>query len=224
MLPRISPSLIARAHADPLSWFSLAVDLLPILAIFLFGWGAAPLVALYWLENLIIGAFTILRMLTTGVYRPAMLAICLFTVPFFCMHYGLFCYGHGLFLRQIAVPEANGTSFSGLITWALGSGAWMALFVGAIIAVNAAYFARDYVGRGEAREANPFMEMFLPYDRIITLHFAILLGTLLTLGMDQPLLGVLLLLAIRIAYGLLQSIRRRKKRDAQLAEGVEPVA
>ncbi|MBY9066575.1 DUF6498-containing protein [Hyphomonas sp. WL0036] len=214
-------SLIARAYQDPLSRISLAVDLLPILAIFAFGWGAAPLVALYWLENLVIGAFTLLRMVSTGFYNRGMFALFLFTGPFFCVHYGIFCYGHGLFLRTLSAPNDPGTSFTGLIEWALASGPWMPAFLAAIIAVNAAYFALDYIGRGEAAKANPFAEMFMPYDRIITLHVAIILGTMLTLGLGQPLLGVLLLLTLRVAYGLLQATRRRKKRDAQLAEGVE---
>ena len=51
----IDPSEVARAYRDPLSWASLAVDLLPILAVIAFSWGPTPLVALYWLENLVIG-------------------------------------------------------------------------------------------------------------------------------------------------------------------------
>ena len=34
MKPKISPALIARAYADPLSWLNLAVDFLPILALY----------------------------------------------------------------------------------------------------------------------------------------------------------------------------------------------
>lgn len=210
---------LARAFRDPLAWVSLGVDLLPILAIAAFGWGAVALVALYWLENLVIGVFTILRMVGAGFFRPAMLAVCLFTVPFFCAHYGLFSYGHGLFVRELAGAHSADDTISGLIGWALGTGAHMPLFVAAIALINAAFYARDYIIRGEARESNPFQEMFMPYDRIITLHVALILGALLTLKLGQPLLGVLFLLLIRVAYGLLTALRRRKKRDTQLAEG-----
>jgi hypothetical protein len=57
------PELFWRTYRNPVAWLSLAVDLLPVAAVILFGWKAVPLVALYWLENLIIGVFTILRML-----------------------------------------------------------------------------------------------------------------------------------------------------------------
>lgn len=214
--------LLRRAYQAPLAWVSLAVDLLPILAIFAFGWGAAPLVALYWLENVIIGGFTLARMLAAGFYRVQMFVVCLFAVPFFCVHYGLFCYGHGLFLRELTRPEGPGTSIATLLDWALGAGAFLPLFAGAILLLNAVYFAVDYIGQGEARTANPLIEMFRPYDRILVLHFALLLGALFAFGSDDPLLGVFLLLAIRIIYGLFLSMRRRLQRDAQLAEGVVP--
>ena len=59
------PDLFARAYRDPMAWLTLLVDLLPVIAVVFFGWKAVPLVALYWLENLVIGAFTVLRMLGT---------------------------------------------------------------------------------------------------------------------------------------------------------------
>ena len=43
----IDPAEIVRAYRDPLSWASLGVDLLPIIAVIAFGWSATPLVALY---------------------------------------------------------------------------------------------------------------------------------------------------------------------------------
>lgn len=217
---------LRRAYQAPLAWVSLAVDLLPLLAIFAFGWGAAPLVALYWLENVIIGAVTLARMLAAGVYRVQMFTVCLFAVPFFLLHYGLFCFGHGLFVKSLADPDAPGTGVVGLIRWALEAGAFLPLFAGAILVLNAIYFAVDYIGGGEARTANPLVEMFRPYDRILILHFALVLGALFAFGSDEPLIGVLLLLAIRVAFGMLGEIRRRTKRDAQLAESVapEPVA
>ena len=61
------PSLVARTFRDPLAWLSLGVDLVPIIAIILFHWGPTPLVALYWLENLVIGGYTILRLAGSAV-------------------------------------------------------------------------------------------------------------------------------------------------------------
>jgi len=228
MIPKISPALIARAYTDPLSRLNLAVDFLPILAIFLFGWGATPLVALYWLENLVIGAFAAMRILGSGL---AMMkrgdstgAAAFFLAPFFCFHYGFFCWGHGIFIATFADLEMDLTGPIGLIDWALGSGPGIGFFLAAIIAANLAVFAVDFIGRGEIDRTGPGEEMGAPYGRIFTLHIAIILGAAFAFGSDDPLMGVLLLILIRVAFGMFGEIRRRIKRDAQLAEGVTPAA
>lgn len=212
---------LARAFRDPLSWVSLAVDLAPLFAVIAFGWGAAPLVALYWLENVIIGGFTLLRMLGTGLAKPSFLLVCLFTMPFFTLHYGLFCFVHGIFVASIAGGGRQvEDSPSGLLEWMRNAGPHMDWFLAAIIGVSALYFVVDYIGKGEFRRTNPFAEMFPPYGRVVTLHLAILFGAFLAVISPEPLLGVLLLILIRVAFGLYLSLRRHQKRDRQLAEGV----
>lgn len=229
MIPKISPALIARAYADPLSRLNLAVDFLPILAVLLFGWGATPLVALYWLENLVIGAFAAARiagsglaMMKQGKSEGALGAF--FLAPFFCLHYGFFCWGHGIFIATFADPQWDLTGPIGLIGWALTSGPGIGFFLAAIIAANLAVFLVDFIGRGEINRTGPGEEMGAPYGRIFTLHIAIIVGAAFAFSSDEPLMGVLLLILIRIAFGILGEIRRRIKRDAQLAEGVIPEA
>lgn len=215
----LDPSEVARAYRDPLSWVSLGVDLLPIIAVFAFGWGATPLVALYWLENLVIGAFTILRMIGTALASLVSLAMALFMVPFFFFHYGLFCFVHGVFLRLFAGGEDGGDTMAPLplIGWALGTAPEMLWFVAAIACVSALYYIVDFIGRGEFRTSNPQVEMFSPYGRIVTLHIAIILGAGVAFTLDEPLLGVLLLILIRVVFGIVTNVMRRRKRDAQVS-------
>lgn len=210
----LDPAEIARAYRDPVSMASLVVDLLPVIAVAAFGWGATPLVALYWLENLVIGMFTVLRMIGSAAGALANLAVALFMVPFFCVHYGMFCYGHGLFLHSFATSGGMTDEPRGLVRWALGTAPEMYWFVGAIVAVSALYFIVDFVLRGEYRRSNPATEMFQPYGRIITLHVAIIFGAALAFGLNEPLLGVLLLILIRVVYGIVLTLRRRRRRDA----------
>jgi hypothetical protein len=227
MKPKISPSLIARAYTDPLSWLNLAVDLLPLWAILQFGWGATPLVALYWLENLVIGLFAAARMAGAGVTQlargEAAGAAAFFLVPFFCVHYGAFCWGHGIFIATFADQTLGLPSPQGLIAWALGTGPHMLWFLGAILAANLVFFLTDFIARGDITRTKLDAEMTAPYGRIVTLHVAIILGAMFAFGTDEPLLGVFLLILIRVAFGIVLAVRRRMKRDAQRAEGVEPV-
>ena len=222
----IDPDLIARTYRDPLAWLVLAVDLLPVFAVLVYGWGATPLVALYWLENLVVGLFTIFRMLATGLANAGFLLICLFVVPFFTVHYDMFCFVHGIFVPVFAGMASGQGDMGepdpfGLVTWALGSGQAMVWFVTAIVGINAVIFLTDFIGKGQYRETNPMAEMFSPYGRIVTLHVALILGAFIAIGTGQPLVGVLLLILLRVAFGVLMSARRRKKLEE---EGTLPAA
>ena len=211
------PDLFARTYRDPLAWLSLGVDLLPIAAVVLFGWKAVPLVALYWLENLVIGGFTILRMIGTVANNIANIGLVLFLAPFFTVHYGMFCFVHGIFLRSFA-SGMEGDPFGdgpvGLLRWALTTAPHMAWFVMAIITVNAVFYVSDFVLKGGYRTADPHTEMFSPYGRIVTLHVAILLGAGLTLALGQPLLGVLILIALRVVFGVILNLVRRRRLES----------
>lgn len=215
----IDPSEVARAYRDPLSWVGLGVDLLPIVAVFAFGWRATPLVALYWLENLVIGAFTILRMIGTAIGSVVSLAMALFMVPFFFFHYGMFCFVHGVFLRLFAGGEEGGSTLEpvSLINWALNTAPEMIWFVSAIACVSVLYYVFDFLGRAEYKTSNPQLEMFSPYGRIVTLHIAIILGAAVAFSLNEPLLGVLLLILIRVVFGIVMTVLRRRKRDAKVA-------
>ncbi len=210
------PDLFARTYRDPLAWLTLLVDLLPIIAVIFFGWKAVPLVALYWLENLVIGAFTIFRMLGTIAANALNIPIALFMVPFFTVHYGMFCFGHGIFLSAFAggkvgdaAPGIDGMRT--LVDWALGTGPYMLWFIGAIILVNAIFYLVDFIGRGDYRNTQLPVEMFAPYGRIVTLPVAIILGAGLMLAVGQPLLGVLILIILRVAFGMILNMLRRRK-------------
>ena len=217
----LDPDLIARTYRDPLAWLTLLVDLLPIIAVIFFGWKAVPLVALYWLENLVIGAFTIFRMLGTIAANALNIPIALFMVPFFTVHYGMFCFGHGIFLSAFAggkvgdaAPGIDGMRT--LVDWALGTGPYMLWFIGAIILVNAIFYLVDFIGRGDYRNTQLPVEMFAPYGRIVTLHVAIILGAGLMMAFGQPLLGVLILIMLRVAFGMALNMMRRRRMDGDI--------
>ncbi|MEJ0022031.1 MAG: DUF6498-containing protein [Alphaproteobacteria bacterium] len=78
---------------------ALIVNLIPVLGVLFGGWSAFALLLLYWLENVVIGVFNIARMIAAGVAKgPGGIAACLFVVPFFAFHYGMFCLVHGIFV------------------------------------------------------------------------------------------------------------------------------
>lgn len=219
----LNPNTLARTYRDPVAWVTLAVDLFPIVAVLTLGWGAAPLVFLYWLENLIVGAVALLRMIAASLTKGAMGLIVLFMAPFFTVHYGGFCFVHGQFVNVYAnmatgqdVPAGDPgfPSLFDLITNALASGAYMTWFVMAIIGVQALLFIRDFIGRGEYRTATLEAEMAAPYTRIFVLHIGIFAGAGALALIGNPLWGVLALILLRALWGVFLTVRRRTRIDA----------
>jgi hypothetical protein len=157
-------------------------------------------------------------MIGTALASVVSLAMSVIMVPFFFFHYGMFCFVHGVFLRLFAGGEGGGDTMAPLplIDWALGTAPEMAWFVAAIAGVSVLFYLVDFIGRGEFKTSNPQVEMFSPYGRIVTLHIAIILGAGVAFTLDEPLLGVLLLIFIRVVFGIVTTVMRRRKRDAKV--------
>jgi len=84
---------------DPFSTGALiGANLIPFVGIFLFGWDVKYIVLLYWIENLVVTFYNILKMLAPRTNQAVEHAGKLFVIPFFCIHYGGFCAVHGFFL------------------------------------------------------------------------------------------------------------------------------
>ncbi|MEO5964409.1 MAG: DUF6498-containing protein, partial [Candidatus Limnocylindrales bacterium] len=151
-------TLRRAAHASPIAIGLLVLaNLVPLAGVLLFGWDLPTIVALYWLENGVVGVFAVLRiataegsdhnpgsMVVNGRPVPAArlmdprLARVIF-VPFFALHYGMFWLVHGVFV-WFALPdmfEAAGAPAGGIrlvaILWAIP---FLLLSHGASFALN----------------------------------------------------------------------------------------
>ena len=120
MIPSAAPPSLA-------SIVLIVSNAIPLLGVAFWGWNMFSVIALYWMENVIIGAINILKMiasnpepeeiekghaLQTEAFRQAFKAAYdktphagalhhgskLFIVPFFTFHYGMFCAVHGMFV------------------------------------------------------------------------------------------------------------------------------
>lgn len=220
----LDPANISRAFRDPVTWAALIIDLIPIYAVLVLGWGAAPLVFLYWLENLVIGVMTVARMIASGIGKGAGgLAQTAFTVPFFSVHYGLFCFGHGIGLLALQSKDfakldesAVSAGYGGLIQSAGASGPNVFTFIAIIFAFNIFLFAWDYIGKRQFLHSDPTVEMFNPYGRIVLLHVALFAGMFALINFGEPMLGVLSLIVLRAIWGVFISVRRRLRLDEKV--------
>lgn len=184
---------------------ALAVNAVPIVGVVFWGWSAFALILLYWLENLVLGVRTLLSMTASGLNMGVAGLGLLVLIPFFILHYGLFCFVHGVFVIALfgqADVAAYGESAFDLASLVLAIfSAQPNLLIGfaAISLWQAAQFV-IWLARGDAGRTNPISEMSAPYLRIVTLHVAILGGGFLLMLLGWPIAGVLALAAMKTLF------------------------
>lgn len=209
-----NPASWGRALTKPLVLLGLAVDLFPIYGVIAFGWNAVPLVMLYWMENIIAGAFTIPRIFVSGAsFGGAGFLLGAFLCVFFVFHYGLFCAVHGTFLMVfIAMGDSSLANqppvmmdVGAMFRFGLTSAPNVEYFVCAIIGFQALVLLWEFFVKGEWKTTNPMAEMFAPYGRIIVLHFAIFAGAGALFLLGQPVIGVVGLILFRAVYGVISN-------------------
>ena len=76
----------------------ILANLVPLYGVAFLGWKVFPLMLLFWVENVIVGIFNVLKMLFCQPEKPEKWAGKLAAIPFFCVHYGIFTTVHGLFI------------------------------------------------------------------------------------------------------------------------------
>jgi hypothetical protein len=206
-------------HLRDIDWRQASVialvlaNLVPIFGVLVLHWEVFPLMFLFWSENLIVGVFNVLKMLTNNPQSPFNWAGKLFFIPFFCVHYGMFTYVHGVFVIGLF-----GGGFQGGRGFPSASGFWDVMrenelgwaILGLVIS-HGISFVTNYLGKGEYQRVGLSQLMSQPYGRILVMHFAILGGGFLILALHSPVLGLILLVALKTAFDLGSHVGERKK-------------
>lgn len=179
--PPSRPALLASSAA------LLLANVIPLLGAVAWGWSVFEIVVTYWAENLIIGGYTLLRMLGAGGWRSeaALWVGKVFMAGFFTVHYGMFCLVHGFFVFSL-LGEGKGKE-------AVLSGKGFAIALLALVISHGISFVKNYWAGGEYRGTTIQAQMFAPYPRIVVLHVAILFGAfaIQALGSTVPMLVIL---------------------------------
>jgi hypothetical protein len=76
----------------------ILANLPPIMGVLFLGWQVFPILFLFWMENVIIGASNVLKMIICSPGDERQSAAKVFMIPFFCVHYGIFTAVHGIFV------------------------------------------------------------------------------------------------------------------------------
>jgi hypothetical protein len=189
-------------------------NLIPLFGVLFLGWDIGSLVVLYWSENLVIGGYTILKMLLRARGRER------FLVLFFTLHYGGFCAIHGFFVLQLTRFAGENWEHAAAITWP-GPLSIIQMFVNlaqqvlasapreflltclALVVSHGVSFALVYLGQREYEHTTMRELMNAPYRRIAVLHIAIIAGGFLVVRLGSPLGLLVALVALKIGMDIM---------------------
>lgn len=184
----------------------VAGNITPIFGVLLYDWSLFDIFYLYWAENILIGGVTAIRMLMSGAsWGIAMLIGSLFSVAFFTVHYGMFCFGHGMIIFELFYkgPVDIGKNEEYLLAYAFDNpqnGFFLAL-LGITVVVITEGLKKIIQDRREARM--PKAIMFSPYGRIVVLHITIIFGGLAAQSLGAPIWALALLIVLKTGYDVL---------------------
>ncbi len=191
----------------------IAANLVPVAGVLFFGWEVFPLMFLFWSENVIVGVFYVFKMIFAGGGGAAGQASKFFLIPFFCIHYGMFTFVHGIFIvMMFGGGMQNDRGFPGVEKfWRVLQENHLGWAVLGLVISRGISFGTNYIGNGEYKNVLAPMLMAQPYGRIIVLHIAIIGGGFLVMALHSPLLGLLLLVVLKTLLDLAGHLRERAK-------------
>jgi Family of unknown function (DUF6498) len=191
-----------RLRLTPSIGALLLANAFPIAGVLFLGWTVFPLVLLYWLENVIVGAFNVAKMVLARPGDPLSWAGKAFIIPFFIVHFGGFTYVHGVLLLAFFGPKPL-APFS-LLQAVPAVIAANHLGWGVVnLAVSHGFsFFWNYLRNGEYRQATLTTLMGQPYGRVVVLHLTVLFGGWVVMLLGSPIGALIVLIALKTAADL----------------------
>jgi len=167
-------------------------NLIPLIGAIFFGWKIDTLLIIYWFESAIIGIFNVIKIMINKVpiekanqftksftntenetpianktyTNNQKILIRLFVAVFFCLHYGIFMFGHFIFIMFfLKIFQLNSFDI------------WQLSFPILFMVISHGYsFWYNYIKKDEINKINIVQLLFRPYKRIIIMQFTIILG------------------------------------------------
>lgn len=215
----------------------IGANLIPLVGVVFYSWDPSLVLALFWIENLVIGAFNLLKMLSIIVLnsRYGDLFVCFF----FILHYGLFCSIHGYFLWDILGFGALETSpfpylddLGPLEIFAEGAAILLSFIdrfqgviwfgICALVLSHLVSFVENFILKGEIFTKTTNILMTEPYAQIIALHVGLILGAIVLEKLGSPIWLLALIVSLKLVIDLTQHQRRRAK-SMTMAEQIKDI-
>jgi len=179
-------------------------NLLPLGLVAAGVWDVAEVVFFYWFENLIVGLFNLLRIMTAASLE---IGARLFLGTFFTVHYGMFCMGHMVFLVDVfgfpGLPPGQPAPGGGFALFDVIAAPellfpprfWWPLLV--LAGSHGLSFLTHYLLGGERLTASQGTLMGRPYGRIVVMHLWLFAGGFLIMHWQAPMVALLALVLLK---------------------------
>ncbi len=225
----------------PSSLVLILANLIPLAGVLLFQWDILAILLLYWAESVIIGYINVFKMifcrtdnvphdvlpqlagqpvpeeLSNSIPGLSVSASKYLLIPFFVVHYGMFCFAH----LTLVVDLFSDTSI-GLAAASTLAELWQTSFWFAVVGIAGSHlysFFMNYIGGEEFKRANLSLLMHRPYGRIMAMHLAIVFGAGLVMWLGSPLPMLLILI---VAKTILDIRLHEKERGKLAAPAITP--
>lgn len=196
----------------------VVANLVPLAGVVFWGWDLWTILALYWVENGIVGLWNIAKIMKAEGPVPASAPAAARLIPragvasFFVVHYGIFWVVHGIFVL-VALPAFGNFSAGGLAPPALGEPGLLVPGIRAridLVAFGAIWLAIShgisywtvFLGRGEYRRVSPQQQAQAPYGRLLVLHVTIVFGAFVSVTLGIPFGAMLVLVGLKLVLDL----------------------
>jgi hypothetical protein len=198
--------------------FLVFANLIPLAGVFWANWDTVVIILLYWSENIVIGIYNILKMIIVRNKKPSSIPGSIFTILFFCLHYGAFCGVHGLFIMNF-LEIGDGTDPTESRPWpahlvfiqmlfAVIHRLWINMPDGMIWPLLALFishgvsFVYNYLLAGEYKESTTSKLMNQPYKRIVVMHITIIAAGILVMEFNSSLPMLIILVLLKISMDI----------------------
>jgi hypothetical protein len=184
---------------------AVLLNLVPIAGVVFWNWSAFALIFLYWLENVVVGLRTAAGIVGAAALNRRSVAASAGVAAFFCVHYGMFCFVHGIFVVSLFGGSSASFDLPQVVAALFSEQTGLAAGFAAIVIWQSVQLLLFLAG-GDAREKTPFELMAAPYPRMVILHMTIIFSGMLVLMMNEPMAGLVLLTLIKMGFDVAEAL------------------
>lgn len=201
-------------------------NLIPLFGVLYFQWNVYSLMILYWLENVLIGVFTVIKMRkaegsflssvtsnftvngrkASSFQHDSLTAQRTFFIPFFSMHFGIFTLVHGIFV--LIFFYSPDVSFRGIAL------TFLSMCLSHFIS-----YETNFIGKGEYLHTSIEKLFIAPYPRVIVMHLTVILGGMFAMQ-NKSIYSLVLLVVLKTIADLGSHLFEHRTTVAKVGKGV----